>query len=69
MAYGNAGPLHGTDPPDQVPRLIKFRKAHPDVEIMLAGLWRAVIPRENGETVVCRYELRDLLNKLEELTG
>lgn len=57
------------DPPDQVPRLLAFRAAHPEVEITLAGLWRAVIPHPSGETVVCRYELRALLDKLGELLG
>jgi hypothetical protein len=52
---------------DQVPRLIAFRLAHPDVEIELDGFWRAVIPAENGEMVVTRYELHDVLDKLEEL--
>jgi hypothetical protein len=62
--------LHAVDgEPDQVPRLIEFRKRHPEVEIVLAGLWRAVIPLENGEQIVCRYELRDLLDKLGELLG
>jgi len=53
--------------PDQVPRLIAFRRRHPDVTITLDGFWRAVIPAPNGETVICRYELRDLLDKLDEV--
>jgi len=52
-----------------VPRLLEYRKQHPDVTIELDGFWRAVIPAENGETVICRYELRDLLDKLDELLG
>jgi hypothetical protein len=52
---------------DQVPRLLAFRERHPDVTITLSGFWRAIIPAENGETVVTRYELRDVLNKLDEL--
>ena len=54
---------------DQVPRLLEFRKYHPDVTIELDGFWRAVIPADNGETVICRYELRDVLDKLDELFG
>ncbi len=66
------GRLHavpGGPDPDQVPRLLEYRKQHPDVTIELDGFWRAVIPAENGETVICRYELRDLLDKLDELLG
>lgn len=55
--------------PDQVPRLIAFRQAHPEVSITLDGLWRAVIPAQDGETVLCRYELRALLDKLAEVLG
>ena len=54
---------------DQVPRLLDFRAAHPDVSIELDGFWQAVIPAENGESVVCRYHLRDVLDKLDELFG
>jgi len=52
---------------DQVPRLMEFRARHPEITIELDGFWRAVIPAENGETVVCRYQLRDVLDKLESL--
>lgn len=54
---------------DQVPRLLEFKERHPDVVIELDGFWRAVIPAENGETVVCRYELRAVLDRLGELLG
>lgn len=57
------------DQPDQVPRLLRFRAAHPHIRIELEGMWRAIIPAENGETIVCRYELRDVLDKLDELFG
>lgn len=52
---------------DQVPRLLDFRAAHPEISVELDGFWRAVIPAENGETVVCRYELKAVLDKLAEL--
>ena len=55
--------------PDQVPRLIEFRRRRPEVTIELDGFWRAVIPAPNGETVICRYELRAVLDKLAELLG
>jgi hypothetical protein len=61
--------LPGGGEGDQVPRLLEFRERRPDVTIELDGFWRAVIPEENGETVVCRYQLRDVLDKLDELLG
>jgi len=59
------------DEPDQVPRLLAFRAAHPEVIIGDGGFgtMRARIPAGNGETVVTRYRLCELLDKLEELTG
>jgi hypothetical protein len=57
--------------PDQVPRLLAFRAAHPGVIIGAAefGTWQARIPEENGETVTSRHTLRELLDRLDELTG
>lgn len=59
------------DEPDQVPRLRAFRAAHPDVIIGTGdfGTWQALIPESDGETVITRYHLRELLDKLDELTG
>jgi len=59
------------DEPDQVPRLQEFRAAHPDVIIGTAefGNWQGRIPKPNGETVITRYTLKPLLDKLDELTG
>ncbi len=57
------------DEPDQVPRLLAFRAAHPQVIIGAGefGVWQALIPRPDGETVINRYELKALLDKLESL--
>ncbi len=57
--------------PDQVPRLQAFRAAHPDVIIgdFGFGVWQARIPEPCGEHVISRYILRELLDKLDELTG
>lgn len=33
------------------------------------GWWQAVIPEANGEQVITRYTLHELLDKLDELTG
>ncbi len=53
---------------DQVPRRLAYEKAHPNVEIAYFGpYWRAVVREGNGETVVVRYELKTLLDKLGEL--
>jgi hypothetical protein len=53
--------------PDQVPRLQQFRLDHPEVTVELDGFWRATIPAEKGSTTLRRYELRTLLDMLEEL--
>lgn len=56
------------DEPDQVPRLIRFREAHPSVSIGAGkGWWQAQIPEPKGETVITRYTLRELLDKFDEL--
>ena len=57
--------------PDQVPRLLAFRAAHPDVIVEAGefGTWQARIPEPNGEIVTTRYRLVELLDKLDELTG
>jgi hypothetical protein len=54
--------------PDQVLRLASFREQHPAVFIREgAGYWQAQIPEPAGETVITRYRLRELLDKLDEL--
>ncbi len=73
MSGSYAGPARlglVPDEPDQVARLLEFRAAHPDVIIGSGGFgtWQARIPEENGETVTTRYTLRELLDKLDELT-
>jgi len=57
--------------PDQVLRLQAFRAAHPLVIIGDAGfgVWQARVPEPDGEHVIRRYTLRELLDKLDELTG
>jgi hypothetical protein len=58
------------DEPDQVLRLGRFRDEHPDVIIGDGGFgtWQARIPELDGETIITRYILRELLDKLDELT-
>ena len=57
--------------PDQVLRLQAFRTVHPEVIIgdFGFGVWQARIPEPDGEHVISRYTLRELLDKLAELTG
>jgi len=57
--------------PDQVPRLQAFRAAHPEVIIGDGGfgVWPARIPEPDGERIISRYALRELLDKLDKLTG
>ncbi len=59
------------DEPDQVLRLARFRVCHPDVIIGEGefGTWQARIPKESGETFTSRFTLRELLDRLDELTG
>lgn len=50
-------------------RLTRFRATHPDVIVGDGGFGtiQARIPEPNGETVITRYRLVELLDKLEEL--
>jgi hypothetical protein len=54
---------------DQVVRLARFRERHPDVIVGDGGFGtiQARIPEPAGETVITRYILKELLDKLEEL--
>ena len=56
---------------DQLCRLEVFRAAHPEVIIGDGGfgVWQARIPEPAGETVTSRYTLRELLDRLDELTA
>jgi hypothetical protein len=59
------------DEPDQVLRLARFRQEHPGVIIGEGGFgtWQARIPEPDGETVTTRHTLRELLDRLGELTA
>ncbi len=61
--------IDGGAPPDQALRLRRFRQAHPDIEIILRGPWQAVITEPDGERTILRWELRDLLDKLDTLVA
>jgi hypothetical protein len=61
----------GQDELGQMLRLRRFREKHPDVIIGDGGFgtFQARIPEENGENVITRHTLRELLDKLDEVTG
>jgi len=62
--------LRTADEPGQILRLDQFRRDHADVTIGAGnGWWQALIPEPDGERVITRYTLRDLLDKLDQLTG
>jgi len=54
---------------DQLARLTRFRAAHPEVIVGDGGFgtMQARIPELDGETVITRYTLRELLDKLDQL--
>jgi hypothetical protein len=52
------------DEPDQVPRLERFRAAHPEVIVLLKG--HMPTAWVSGRKIV-RHTLRDLLDDLEEI--
>jgi hypothetical protein len=57
------------DEADQVRRLHQFRRDHDGVVINAGpGWWQARIPEPAGEQVITRYTLRELLDKLDQLT-
>ena len=57
--------------PDELFRLSRFRTAHPEVIIGDGGFGtvQARIPEPDGESVITRYTLRELLDRLDELTA
>ena len=54
-------------PADQAHRLRRFRQEHPEVEIIKHGPWEATVPEPDGQRTIVRWELRDLLGRLDEL--
>ena len=64
--------MNGLELPGQLWRLGRFRARNPGVVIRRdthLGFWQAWIPVSNGGTVITRYVLQELLDKLEELLG
>jgi hypothetical protein len=53
---------------DQVPRKLAYERAHPAVTINYRRThWQAIVPHENGESVVTRMSLRGLMDALDKL--
>ena len=64
--------MNGLEQPGQLWRLGRFRARNPSVVIKRDtgfGFWQAWIPVSDGGTVITRYLLQELLDKLEELLG
>jgi hypothetical protein len=58
------------DEPGQILRLNRFRAQHPGIAIGAElGYWQALLPARDGEIVITRYQLKDLLDRLDTLTG
>ena len=60
------------DEHDQVVRLARYRQAHPGVwirDLGRGGIWQAVVPQPDGELVITRIRLEDLLDTLDALPG
>jgi hypothetical protein len=54
-------------PAELVPRLKRLRQDHPEVKIVKRAPWEATVPEPDGERTIVRWELRDLLDRLDEL--
>jgi len=68
IRYGLPGAI---GEPEQWLRPARFKTAHPEVIIGDGGFstLQARIPQPDGETVITRYTLRELLDRLDELTA
>jgi len=56
------------DEPDQEARLSRFFEQHPDVTFTKGyGWWQACLPEPNGETIITRWTMRELLDVLDKL--
>lgn len=53
------------DSPDMM-RLARFRRDHPETAVRQGpGFWQAITPEGSGESIVTRYRLEELLDKLD----
>ena len=62
--------MSGLESPEQLQRLDRFRVQNPGVVINRVGgfdFWQAWIPEGSGGTVITRYVLQELLDRLDDL--
>jgi hypothetical protein len=53
---------------EQIPRLASYRHAHPGADIIYLGSWwQYILTEGNGLTVIVRFTLEELLDKLDSL--
>lgn len=66
-------PPYDDEPGDQVPRLEKFRLAHPDIDITApystSGNYDHWVARHGVRIIASDHELKELLDQLEVLEG
>jgi hypothetical protein len=58
--------VDGWAPVDPALRLKRLREEHPDIEIIRRGPYEALIPEPDGQRVIVRWELSDLLDETEK---
>ena len=69
-SFGHMTLRTAPDELDQVVRLNRFRSEHQGIVIVAGeGWWQGRVPEAKGETVITRYALRELLDKLDALVG
>lgn len=51
-------------------RLERFQREHPGIEIHPGlGFWQAIIPEDTGSTIITRYTLTALLDRLDVIVN
>ena len=64
--------MTGPEHPAQLWRLRRFRAQNPGAIVSrdtTFGFWQAWVPVSNGGTLITRYQLRELLDALEEMSS
>jgi len=56
----------GDTPADPAIRLKRIRQEHPDIRIIVRSPCEALIPEPNGQRVIVRWDLGDLLDEVEK---